>query len=123
MAGTQANSVSIQPFRSDEELVRFARKFLLNRVEVFNKDLKICLTRSRGTHAYFPALIICIAFADLVSGLYAGTLKRQSLEQLRRYAGKFMKAEYTSDPLRLDILNSFVTRSHMWPIRTLYLRW
>ncbi len=108
MAGTQANSVSIQPFRSDEELVRFARKFLLNRVEVFNKDLKICLTRSRGTHAYFPALIICIAFADLVSGLYAGTLKRQSLEQLRRYAGKFMKAEYTSDPLRLDILYKFL---------------
>jgi hypothetical protein len=68
----------------------------------------ICLKRTRGTHAYFPALIICIAFADLLSGLYAGTLKRQSLQQLRRYAAKFMKPEYTSDPRRLDILYKFL---------------
>jgi hypothetical protein len=84
--------MSIWPFRSEEELLGFARTFLRNRVEVFNKDLKICLTRSRGTHAYFPALIICIAFADLLSGLYAGTLKGQKAETLRRYASKFMKA-------------------------------
>jgi hypothetical protein len=96
------------PFRSEEELLRFARMFLRNRVEVFNKDLRICLTRSRGTHAYFPALIICIAFADLLSGLYAGTLKGQRVEPLRRYASKFMKAEYTSDPRRLDILYKFL---------------
>jgi hypothetical protein len=103
-----ANSMPILPFRSEEELLRFARTFLRNRVEVFNKDLRICLTRSRGTHAYFPALIICIAFADLLSGLYAGTLKGQRVEPLRRYASKFMKAGYTSDPRRLDILYKFL---------------
>jgi hypothetical protein len=104
----RANSMSILPFRSEEELLRFARTFLRNRVEVFNKDLRICLTCSRGTHAYFPALIICIAFADLLSGLYAGTLKGQRVEPLRRYASKFMNAEYTSDPRRLDILYKFL---------------
>jgi hypothetical protein len=59
---------------------------------------------ARGDHAYFPALITCIAFADLLSGLYAGDLRNQRLKELKRYAGKFMKAEYTSDPRRLDIL-------------------
>ena len=59
---------------------------------------------ARGDHAYFPALITCIAFADLLSGLYAGDLRNQRLKELKRYAGKFMKAEYTSEPHRLDIL-------------------
>ena len=100
--------MSILPFKSDQELVKFAKRFLDNRVEVLNKDMAICLKRTRGTHAYFPALIICIAFADLLSGLYAGTLKGQRVEPLRRYAKKFMKAEYTSDQRRLDILYKFL---------------
>lgn len=88
--------------------MKFAQRFLRNRVEIFDKDLRICLTRNRGTHAYFPALIICIAFAGLVSGLFAGTLRHQSLRELKRYARKFMKAEYTSDPRRLNILYEFL---------------
>jgi hypothetical protein len=100
--------MSIWPFKSEEELVEFAQRFLRNRVEVFNKDVAICLTRNRGTHAYFPALIICIAFADLMSGLYAGKLKGQRVEPIRRYAAKFMKAEYTSDQRCLDILYKFL---------------
>jgi hypothetical protein len=102
------DAMSILPFKSDEELVKFAEGFLDNRVEVLNKDVAICLTRTRGTHAYFPALIICIAFADLMSGLYAGTLKGQRVEPLRRYAAKFMKTEYTSDQRPLDILSKFL---------------
>jgi hypothetical protein len=92
----------------DDKWVEFAERFLRNRREVFDKDVAICLKRTRGTHAYFPALIICIAFADLMSGLYAGTLKGQRVEPLRRYAAKFMKPEYTSDPRRLDILYKFL---------------
>ena len=100
--------MSIQPFNFDKELVEFAHKFLRNRLEVFHKDVAICLKRTRGTHAYFPALIICIAFADLMSGLYAGKLKGQRVEPIRRYAAKFMKPEYTSDPRRLEILYKFL---------------
>jgi hypothetical protein len=103
-----AHSMSIWPFKSEEKLVEFAQRFLRNRVEVFDKDVAICLTRTRGTHAYFPALIICIAFVDLMSGLYAGKLKGQRVEPIRRYAAKFMKAEYTSDQRRLDILYKFL---------------
>jgi hypothetical protein len=100
--------MSIRPFKSDKELVKFARAFLRDRIKVFHKDVAICMTRKRGHHAYFPALITCIAFTDLMSGLYAGTLLHQRLEELKRYAGKFMKAEYTSDTLRLDILYEFL---------------
>jgi hypothetical protein len=43
-----------------------------------------------------------------MSGLYAGKLKGQRVEPIRRYATKFMKAEYTSDQRRLDILYKFL---------------
>jgi hypothetical protein len=101
--------MSIWPFTSDDDLVKFANAFLSNRLETFNKDLAVCLTSNvRGEQAYFPSLFICIAFADLLSGLYAGTLQNQSLEELKQYAEKFMEAEYTSDPLRLNILYEFL---------------
>jgi hypothetical protein len=96
------------PNGDDDKWVEFAERFLRNRVEVLNKDVAICLKRTRGTHAYFPALVICIAFADLLSGLYAGKLKGQRVEPIRRYAAKFMKNEYTSDPRGLDILYKFL---------------
>ena len=95
----------IAPFKSDRKLLAFARAFFRNRVASFKKDVAICMKRdARGDHAYFPALITCIAFADALSGLYAGDLRNQRLKELKRYAEKFMKAEYTSDPRRLDIL-------------------
>jgi hypothetical protein len=97
--------MSIAPFKNDEELVAFARKFFANRVETFCKDIAICRTPDAcGEHAYFPALIICIAFADLLSGLYAGKLHRHGLKELKQYAAKFMEPEYTSDRSRLEIL-------------------
>jgi hypothetical protein len=101
--------MSIAPFKSDGELVTFARAFFRDRVESFRKDVAICMTRdARGHHAYFPALITCIAFADLLSGLYAGDFRHHGLKELKRYAGKFMKTEYTSDARRLDILYEFL---------------
>src|SRR5262249_42547153 len=59
--------------------------------------------RPGGQHAYFPALIICVAFADLLSGVYAGKVWPR-LSDLKIYAKRFMPAEYTSDPRRLDFL-------------------
>jgi hypothetical protein len=101
--------MSIAHFKSDKELLAFARAFFRNRLESFRKDVAICMTRdARGHHAYFPALITCIAYTDLLSGLYAGKLQHHGLKELKRYAGQFMKAEYTSDPRRLDILYEFL---------------
>ena len=93
----------------DDKWLEFAERFLRNRLETFNKDLAVCLTpNAGGEQAYFPALFICIAFADLLSGLYAGTLQEQGLVELKRYAEQFMEAEYSSDPLRLNILYEFL---------------
>jgi len=84
--------MSITPFKSDEELVTFARAFFRDRVESFRKDIAICMRRdARGHHAYFPALITCIAFVDLISGLYAGSIRSHGLKELKRYARRFMK--------------------------------
>jgi hypothetical protein len=93
----------VLPFSSDVEVAKFARAFLDGQVERFNKDIKICLTRdAKNSHAYFPALITCIAFADFLSGLYAGKLHGHGLKELKDYASNFMTADYTQD--RLDVL-------------------
>ena len=94
----------ISPFRSDRELIEFAREFLRGRVNLLQKDVAICLTANKqGGHAYFPALMTCIAFLDLLSGLYVGRLKGQGLNDLVVYAQTFMNAAHY-DRLRLAIL-------------------
>jgi hypothetical protein len=95
--------VSVSPFKSDNELVEYARWFLRDRVRAFRKDLAICMTANKKReHAYFPALITCIAFADLLSGLYAGKLDYPKLPDLKAYIEKFFrkKANYVN----VDIL-------------------
>ena len=96
--------MTIAPFKSDKELISFSRSFLHDRVGSLRKDIAICLTANADrSHAYFPALMACIGFADLLSGLYAGKLEGQGLSELKSYAARFMDvANY--DPLRLQIL-------------------
>ena len=65
-----------------------------------SKDTAICRTPdAKGAeHAYFPALITCIAFAELLSGCYAGRLNGVALKDLEQYAKDFMEPDYTDDP-------------------------
>jgi hypothetical protein len=96
--------MTIKPFRSDKDLTTFARKFFRDRVGTFRKDLRICLTAdAKRHHAYFPALITCIGFLDLLSGLYAGKLEGHSLNELKNYAARFMDAK-DYDPLHIEVL-------------------
>jgi hypothetical protein len=96
--------MAIAPFASDKELILFAKSFFRDRVGSFRKDVAICLTADANRHhAYFPALITCIGFVDLLSGLHAGKLEGHSLGELKKYAARFMDgANY--DSLRLEIL-------------------
>jgi hypothetical protein len=85
--------MTIKPFKSDKELIDFAHLFFRDRVGSFRKDMAICLTANANrSHAYFPALITCIGFLDLLSGLYAGRVEGHSLSELKSYAAKFMNA-------------------------------
>ncbi len=77
--------------------------FLRGRVKGFRKDIEICMTRKGRTHAYFPALITCIAFADLLSGLNAGKLEGHGRKHLVQYAAQFMNPAHY-DAHRLSIL-------------------
>jgi hypothetical protein len=96
--------MTISPFKSDTKLIKFARLFFRDRVGSFRKDVAICLTADANrSHAYFPALITCIGFLDLLSGLYAGRIEGHSLSELKSYAAKFMdRTKY--HPLHLAIL-------------------
>jgi hypothetical protein len=96
--------VSVGHFESSDELRKFAKSFLRDQVEGFRKDIRICLTMDhRRRHAYFPALIRCISFADFLGGLHAGNIESHSFRELWEYAKKFMNgANY--DELRLAIL-------------------
>lgn len=106
----------VLPFSSDAEVVKFAKAFLREHLERFRKDIRICLTPDKNeAHAYFPALISCISFADLLSGLYAGTLDKQGLNELKNYAGKFMGADYTPDRLDVLYVSAFATKSLTLP--------
>jgi hypothetical protein len=94
----------VLPFTSNKDVEKFARKFLHEHIERFNKDIAICLRPDKiGSHAYFPALITCIAFAELLSGLHAGNLKGDGLKKLKDYASDFMD-QTTYDADRLEIL-------------------
>jgi hypothetical protein len=65
--------MTIKPFSSDTELIWFSRKFFDDRIGTFRKDFAIM----------HPALIKCFAFADLLSGLYAGKLEDHGLDDLK----------------------------------------
>ena len=69
----------VLPFVSDAEVVQFAKAFLDEHLDRFNKDIAICLKAdAKKRHAYFPALITCIAFLDFLSGLFAGSLEKRN---------------------------------------------
>ena len=69
----------VLPFACDAQVVRFAERFLDEHLDRFNKDIAICLKAdAKKRHAYFPALITCIAFLDFLSGLFAGSLEKRN---------------------------------------------
>ena len=75
--------MTIEPFTSDTALISFAEEFFKDRVGSFRKDVAVCLkANKKRKHAYFPALITCIGFADLLSGLYAGDIENHKLPEL-----------------------------------------
>jgi hypothetical protein len=96
--------MSIRPFQTNTELLNYSRVLLRVMLGNYRKDMSICLRRNGdGSHAYFPALMTSIGFLDFLSGLYAGTLEHQRLDELKAYASRFMNpANY--DSLRLEIL-------------------
>ncbi len=97
-------SNGIAPFTTDLEVITFAKRFLGGRISGFRKDVAICLTANENrTYAYFPALMTCVGFLDLLSGLYSGNIMTHGIKELNDYANNFMdRTKYTT--LSLAIL-------------------
>jgi hypothetical protein len=91
-------------FQNMSELVSYAQRFVKERIEVFRKDISICLKAdTKRRHAYMPALMTCISLLELLSGLYVGKLKHIELSRIIEYSKKFMDTNvYTTD--RLSVL-------------------
>ncbi|GAH07630.1 unnamed protein product [marine sediment metagenome] len=91
-------------FQNKRELISFAQRFTKERIEIFRKDISICLKAdAKGRHAYMPALMTCISLLELFSGLYAGKLKYIRLIGILDYSKKFMDSNiYSTD--RLSVL-------------------
>jgi hypothetical protein len=92
---------NVLPFTTDDEVLAFAKMFLAGRIKGFRKDIRICLQRDRtGKHAYLPALMTCISFLDLLSGLHCGKLEYNGDTAFIAFGAAFLdSAQYNPDEL------------------------
>ena len=98
----------MKKFETDTQRIRFARSFIDHRLSGFKKDIRACLTPDpyTGKHAYFPALITCIAMLELMSGLYKGNIGHiKSFERILYFRSLFMDKTIYS-PLIMKVLYS-----------------
>lgn len=86
----------------------FAKKFVLDRLAGFEKDIDICLTpvpsktRSGHTHAYFPALAACCGTLEYLSALYRGRVNGLGWPDVSKWAERYLpQPDYAEDPVRL----------------------
>ncbi len=84
---------NIYNLKSKSDVVRFAKSFIRGRTRGFEKDISVCLTNGvHGKPAYMPALMTCLSFLDLLSGLYAGDVSNHGREHFLRLIESFAPA-------------------------------
>jgi len=90
-------------FSQQNELVQFARKFILHeRIASLEKDVKHCLFQGgEYAPAPFPALLYCFSTIDLLGALYCGdaTKRARTSDQSKKYMLQFMS--YTDEQAKL----------------------
>ncbi len=76
-------------FADTNELLRFAKTFLDERVDSLQKDVSHCL---QEPYSPFPALLYCFATVDLLGALLEGNAKRirKSTDHSKAYMERFM---------------------------------
>lgn len=88
--------------------IAYANRFIFWRLEVFQKDMGVCLTAdARGIHAYMPALVTCIAWLELFTGLFKGNLDLRklpgpdpALNAIKDFCGSYLPS-YSPDLISL----------------------
>ena len=90
------------------DIVTFAEKFIPDRIQFFEKDMTVCLRTlrrkkfGRPTHAYFPALMVCIANLDLMGQISTGN-NRSEIDGIRKFVRKYMDGKTYTDE-KIDLL-------------------
>jgi hypothetical protein len=76
-------------FGERNELIRFSKAFVAERIEALEKDVTHCLMEP---YAPFPAIVYCFSTIDLLGALYAGNASEknpstspQSIDYMRRF--------------------------------------
>jgi hypothetical protein len=85
-------------FAKQEELIKFAKNFIKERIASLDKDVRHCL---QEPFAPFPALLYCFSTIDLLGALCAGNATRNAptTRQSTEYMQRFMK--YSEEQSRL----------------------
>src|SRR5215475_3839298 len=84
--------------------VRFARRFIKQRLKGFKKDLAVCLKVDKDKdeeRAFMPMLTNVIALLELFSGLYSGKLTYRNATHLFAYLDKFAPGRYDDYSIQL----------------------
>ena len=71
-------------FANPNEMIKFARDFVKNRIYSLEKDVKYCLTESNFPIQYapFPALLYCFSTIDLLGSLLEGMHHEKLIQQI-----------------------------------------
>ena len=87
-------------FANQEELIKFAKDFIEERLKALEDDVRHCCLR-KDHFAPFPALLYCFSTIDLLGALYAGNATRNAdtTHQSEDYMRRFMN--YTEEQCRL----------------------
>jgi hypothetical protein len=102
---------SKQPHRgSINDPGKFAKKFVLARMDGFQKDIQICLTpipsktRPSPTHAYFPALAACCGTLEYLTALHCGRVGTVGWRDVAAFAGRYLpQPDYSVDSIRVFV--------------------
>ena len=110
--------MTIDPFKTDDEVVAFARSWMRTMTRFVRKNVRVCLTSPKegdlkGEIAFFPALMESCAFYDLLAGLYRGS-ESQMLKTSRPMRAGFSTRNITCQQRWRFCGSGSVTRS---PIR------
>lgn len=86
----------------------FAKKFVLDRIAGFSKDMEICLrpipskTRSGDTHAYFPALTASCGTLEYLAAMHSGRVKGLGCKEVTDWAAIYMpQPDYNGELIRV----------------------
>jgi hypothetical protein len=93
-------------FANPNEMIKFARDFVKNRIYSLEKDVKYCLRESSSPVKYapYPALLYCFSTIDLLGYLLKGDIESGTTINSKRYMKGFMN--YTTEQTDL-LINIF----------------